>query len=151
MTIPWTPVTETVFNLLAALLGALLLALFALALQVVQQRVRQSWLKDALTEATRAAYNAAVFAEQTYVSEIRKAAEDRALTPEERQKAMQLALEYFATHAPVDVLKAVVPKNEDLGQWARSLIETQVPAAKLLVQSSQQGKASPSQTAQAGT
>lgn len=142
MTLPWNDFTEAVFNALVPIVGVLLLALFALVLQLLVRWLPQGWARNLLTDLTRAAYEAAVYAQQVYVSEIRKAGEDRKLTPEERQRAMELALRHFMATIPTQAAKALVPAGQSLEAWARERIEAQVPAAKLLVSQAASGNAS---------
>lgn len=134
MTIPWTELTEALINALMPLVAALLLALFALLLQLLLRWVPQGWARQVAADVIRAAYEAAVYAQQVYVSEIRKAGEDRKLTVEERERAMRLALDYFLSHAPVNAARALVPAGKSLEAWAREIIESKVPEAKLLLQ-----------------
>lgn len=142
MTIPWNEFTEGLFNALMPLVAALLLALFALLLQLIFRWLPQGWVRQVATDVTRAAYEAAVYAQQVFVSEIRKAGEDRKLTPEERAMAMQLALDHFMSHAPIQAAKALVPAGKTLEEWARELIETKVPEAKLLLRQASTGNGS---------
>lgn len=137
MTLPWNEFTEALFNALMPLVGVLLLALFALVLQLVIRWLPQGWARNLLVDVTRAAYEAAVYAQQVYVSEVRKAGEDRKLTPEERHKALQLALDYWMSHAPVKAAQALVPAGKSLEEWARELIESKVPEARLLINQAQ--------------
>lgn len=144
MTLPWNELTQAIFDILMPIVAVALLALFGLLLHVVVRRMPAGWARSLLADVARAAYQAAVYAQQVYVSEIRKAGEDRQLTPEERQKAMRLALDYFVSHAPTAAARALVPAGKSLEEWARELIEANVPEARLLVSQAQAMRGNPS-------
>lgn len=115
--------------LVSAAVGYGVVLLKAKASQITNQTARDAYLA-ALSEADRVAYDAVAAVNQQLVDDLKAAASDGKLTPEERSQAMESAKDIFLAQISAGGLAILEAAKGPVDRWLRDLIEAKVSESK---------------------